>query len=182
MWALGKRGWPGGLPLVARRAARNCGSWLFALSLRKPLAASSMAAVVQRRAIEASRQRLTLRQTRRTDPSMFSMMLVQARDRRSSLGSPSLTTATTIGGKGVRAKVDGGRTGKRTRRKRTFLQETPIPSTSCKPRQSENRVAWSLRSCKTRSSRSAKWSKSCRSPCYIAISTISVSLSPPSTT
>jgi hypothetical protein len=37
-----------------------------------------MAAAVQRSAIEASRQRLTLRQTRRTEPMMFSMMLVQA--------------------------------------------------------------------------------------------------------
>src|SRR5215218_7328465 len=68
------------------RAARSAGSWLFAFSLRKPLAASSMAAAVQRSAMEASRQRFTLRQTRRTEPITFSRMLVQASDRRSSLG------------------------------------------------------------------------------------------------
>ena len=51
---------------------------------RKPLAASSIAAAVQRSAISAPRHRLTLRQTRRTVPFMFSMMLVQASDRRSS--------------------------------------------------------------------------------------------------
>jgi len=53
------------------------------LSLRKPFAASSMAAAVHRNAMKSSRQRLTLRQTRRIEPMMFSMMLVQGRDRRS---------------------------------------------------------------------------------------------------
>ena len=37
----------------------------------------------------ASRRRFTLRQTRRTVPIMFSMMLVQANERRSSSGKPS---------------------------------------------------------------------------------------------
>ncbi len=45
------------------KAARRIGSCLWALSRRKPLAASSMAAPVQRSAILALRQRLTLRQT-----------------------------------------------------------------------------------------------------------------------
>ncbi len=40
-----------------------------------------MAAPVHRRAIAASRQCFTLAQTRRTVPFMFSMMLVQARER-----------------------------------------------------------------------------------------------------
>jgi hypothetical protein len=57
----------------AERAARSCGTWLLALSLRKPRAASRMAAAVQRSAMEASRQRLTLRQTRRTEPMMVSI-------------------------------------------------------------------------------------------------------------
>ena len=47
-----------------------------------------MAAAVQRNAIDASRQRLTLRQTRRMVPIMFSMMLVQASERRSDSGRP----------------------------------------------------------------------------------------------
>src|SRR4051794_9697938 len=51
-----------------------------------------MPAAVQRKAIEASRQRLTLRVTCRMVPFMFSMMLVQARERRNSLGRPRRTT------------------------------------------------------------------------------------------
>jgi len=51
-----------------------------------------MAAAVQRSAIEAVRQRFTLRQTWRTVLIMFSMMLVQARARRSCVGKPSRTT------------------------------------------------------------------------------------------
>ena len=51
-----------------------------------------MAAPVQRRAIEGERQYFTLRQTRRTVPMTFSMMFVQARDRRSSAGRPSRVT------------------------------------------------------------------------------------------
>ena len=51
-----------------------------------------MAAAVQRSAIDADRQRFTLRVTRRTVPIMFSMILVHARDRRSSLGNPSRIT------------------------------------------------------------------------------------------
>jgi hypothetical protein len=47
-----------------------------------------MAVAVQRSAIAASCQRLTLRQTRRTVPFVFSMMLVQASERRSSTGRP----------------------------------------------------------------------------------------------
>ena len=43
--------------------------------------ASCMAAAVQRKAIEAERQRFTLRLTRRTVPIMFSIMLVHARER-----------------------------------------------------------------------------------------------------
>src|SRR3954467_7795967 len=44
-----------------------------------------MPAATHRKAIPASRQRLTLRVTRRMVPIMFSAMLVQASDRRSSL-------------------------------------------------------------------------------------------------
>ena len=51
-----------------------------------------MAAAVQRKAIEDELQRFTLRVTRRTVPIMFSMMLVQASERRSSAGRPSLLT------------------------------------------------------------------------------------------
>ena len=51
-----------------------------------------IAAAVQRSAIDASRQRLTLRQTRRMVPIMFSMMLVQASERRSCSGRPSRIT------------------------------------------------------------------------------------------
>jgi hypothetical protein len=54
---------------------------LVALDPSDPLAASSMAATLQRSAMPASCQRLTLRQTRRTVPVMFSMMLLQASDR-----------------------------------------------------------------------------------------------------
>ena len=51
-----------------------------------------MAAAVQRSAIEGELQRFTLRVTRRTVPIIFSMMLVQASERRSSAGRPSLLT------------------------------------------------------------------------------------------
>src|ERR1700692_2887289 len=51
-----------------------------------------MAAAVQRKAIEDELQRFTLRVTRRTVPIMFSMMLVQASERRNSAGNPSLLT------------------------------------------------------------------------------------------
>jgi len=44
--------------------------------------ASCMAAAVQRKAIEGELQRFTLRVTRRTVPIMFSMMFVQASERR----------------------------------------------------------------------------------------------------
>ena len=47
-----------------------------------------MAAAVQRIAIEAERHRFTFRQTRRTVLMTFSMMLVQASERRSSFGNP----------------------------------------------------------------------------------------------
>jgi len=51
-----------------------------------------MAAPVQRRAIAASRQGFTLRQTRRAAPFTFSMMLVRARERHSSVGRPRRLT------------------------------------------------------------------------------------------
>ena len=51
-----------------------------------------MAAPVQRRAIEGERQYFTFRLTRRTVPMTFSMMFVQASERRSSGGSPSFVT------------------------------------------------------------------------------------------
>jgi hypothetical protein len=51
-----------------------------------------MAAAVQRKAIDGELQRFTLRVTRRTVPIMFSMMFVQASERRSSAGNPSLVT------------------------------------------------------------------------------------------
>ena len=47
-----------------------------------------MAAAVQRKAIEDELQRFTLRVTRRTVPIIFSTMLVQASERRSSAGIP----------------------------------------------------------------------------------------------
>src|SRR5665648_357058 len=51
-----------------------------------------MAAAVQRKAIEDELQRFTLRVTRRTVPIIFSMMLVQASERRNCAGRPSLLT------------------------------------------------------------------------------------------
>ena len=51
-----------------------------------------MPAAVHRSAMPASRQRLTLPQTRRMVPFMFSMMLVQASERLSSRGRPSRVT------------------------------------------------------------------------------------------
>jgi hypothetical protein len=56
------------------------------------LAAFCLTAAVQRIAIEAERHRLTFRQTRRTVPITFSIMLVQASERRSSFGNPSRVT------------------------------------------------------------------------------------------
>jgi len=56
------------------------------------LAASCMAAAVQRKAMDAERQRFTLRQTRRTVAIIFSTMLVQASERRSSFGKPNRVT------------------------------------------------------------------------------------------
>ena len=53
---------------------------------RKPFLASNMPAAVQRRAILASLQRFTLRQTWRMTLFIDSMMLVLANDRRSSGG------------------------------------------------------------------------------------------------
>src|ERR1700716_2824629 len=51
-----------------------------------------MAAAVQRKAIEDELQRFTLRVTRRKVPIIFSMMWVQASERRNSVGRPSLLT------------------------------------------------------------------------------------------
>jgi hypothetical protein len=51
-----------------------------------------MVAPVQRGAIEGERQYFTLRQTRHSVPMRFSMMSVQARERRSSAGRPSRVT------------------------------------------------------------------------------------------
>ena len=51
-----------------------------------------MPAVVQRNAMSAFRHRFTLRQTRRTVPIMFSMLLVQASERRSCVGRPRRLT------------------------------------------------------------------------------------------
>src|SRR3981081_1337287 len=76
----------------ASRAARSVGSCLCAFSRRKPLAASCIAAAVQRNAIEADRHRFTLRQTRRTVLMTFSTLVVQASARRSSFGRPSRMT------------------------------------------------------------------------------------------
>ena len=59
---------------------------------RPRLSSACMAAAAHRRAIEGERQYLTLRQTLRTVPMTFSMMLVQASERRSSRGRPSLVT------------------------------------------------------------------------------------------
>ena len=56
------------------------------------LAASCMAAAVQRKAMDAERQRFTFRQTRRTVAIIFSTILVQASERRSSFGKPSRVT------------------------------------------------------------------------------------------
>src|SRR5271166_841916 len=84
--------------LCFARASFSSGSCLWALRRLKPLAASCMAAPVQRRAIEGERQNFTLRQTRRTVPMRFSMMLVQARERRSSAGRPSRVTTSPVAG------------------------------------------------------------------------------------
>jgi hypothetical protein len=51
-----------------------------------------MAAAVQRMAIEGELQRFTLQVTLRTVPIMFSMMLVQASERRGAASRPSLLT------------------------------------------------------------------------------------------
>ena len=51
-----------------------------------------MATAVQRKAVDDELQRFTLRVTRRTVPIIFSMMLVQAIERRNSAGRPSLLT------------------------------------------------------------------------------------------
>lgn len=51
-----------------------------------------LAAPVQRKAIDGERQYFTFRQTRRTVPMTFSMILVQASDCRSSGGNPSHVT------------------------------------------------------------------------------------------
>src|SRR3954471_19376053 len=75
----------------ASRASLSCGNCLYAFNRRKPFLASIMPAAVQRRAIEASRQRFTFRVTWRIVPFMFSMMLVQASERRRSWGRPSRT-------------------------------------------------------------------------------------------
>ncbi len=79
MWALGKRGWPGGLPLVGEEGGAQLWELAFRLEPAEALGGLEHGGGGPTQAIEASRQRLTLRQTRRTDPSMFSMMLVQAR-------------------------------------------------------------------------------------------------------
>jgi hypothetical protein len=61
------------------RAARRAGRCLYAFNRRKPLNASSVAAAAHRRAIKGERQYMTLRQTLRTVPMAFSMMLVRHR-------------------------------------------------------------------------------------------------------
>lgn len=71
---------------------RDIGSCLCAFKRRDPLLASIMPAATQRKAMPGLRQRLTLRVTRRMVPIMFSEMLIQASDRRSSLGSCKRTT------------------------------------------------------------------------------------------
>ena len=75
--------------LKGRTQTDNC---LCAFNRRKPLLTSIMPAATHHKAIPASRQRLTLRVTRRMVPIMFSAMLVQASDRRSSFGSFNRTT------------------------------------------------------------------------------------------
>ncbi len=64
------------LARCAASALFKIGNWRYALRRRNPLAASSMAALVQRSAMNASCQCFTLRQTRRIVPFMFSMMPV----------------------------------------------------------------------------------------------------------
>ena len=85
-----RRDWQGRIQRVPLTQGQQGVSehWQLLVGLQSPeaLVASCMAAAVQRSAIEASRQRFTLRQTRRTVPIMFSMMLVQASERRSSFG------------------------------------------------------------------------------------------------
>jgi DNA-binding protein HU-beta len=78
-----------------KKGARIRIAGLGTLEVRKRaarMAASIMAAPVQRSAMEASFQRLTLRHTRRIVPFMFSMMLVHASERRSSAGKPRRVT------------------------------------------------------------------------------------------
>ncbi len=78
---------------MAVSSAFRIGNCFQAFSRLKPFAASIMPAAVQRGAVLASRHRLTLPQTRRIVPFMFSMMLVQASDRRSCCCRPSNTIA-----------------------------------------------------------------------------------------
>ena len=78
--------------MCAAKADRSAGSCLYAFSFRNPLAASIMPAAVQRSAMLALRQRFTFRETRLSVPIMFSMILVQASDRRSSGGRPRRVT------------------------------------------------------------------------------------------
>jgi hypothetical protein len=70
---------------MAVSAAFRIGNCFHAFSRLKRFAGSIMLAAVQCRAMLASRRRLTLQQTRRIVPFMFSMMFVQAGDRRSLL-------------------------------------------------------------------------------------------------
>jgi len=58
----------------AASALFKMGSWRQVFRRRNSLAASSIAASVQRRAMNASRQCFRLRQTRQTVPFLFSMM------------------------------------------------------------------------------------------------------------
>lgn len=70
----------------------SSGSCLFVFSFLNPLVAFIMPAAVQCRAILASRQRFTFRETRLIVPTIFSRMSAQASDRRSSDGRPRRVT------------------------------------------------------------------------------------------
>jgi len=72
--------------LCLSRAARRTGSCLCAFQTPEAFLGFHHGAAVQRIAMDGERQCLTLRQTLRTVPITFSMMFVQASERRSSRG------------------------------------------------------------------------------------------------
>ena len=82
----------------------------------------------QRIAIEGEFQRFTFRQTRRTVAMTFSIMLVQASDRRSWSGNPSRVTVRTFRGPEPACGDGPGRKRSRSTPESITATETPLPS------------------------------------------------------